>query len=106
MNKTEQRQIKSIWSDWKNFPSTIDDGCYMPVKSFRDYINSNYNPSRKVDCSAIHAILKYLEIKVIKPNGVYNIPSFNTEKKDYVVEWMYNNPQLTLTHLKKPSWIN
>lgn len=102
---TQQRQIKSVWSDWKHYPSSIDDGKYIPVKSFRDYINEEYVLSRKVDCALLHSILKMLKIKVIKPNGVYNIPSFSIEKRNFVIEWMYNNPQLTLTKLKKPEWI-
>jgi len=105
MNQKEQRQIKSIWSDWKNYPSTLDDGTYMSIKSFRDYINIKYKPSNKVDCCLIHYVLKKLKVQVIKPNGVYNIPSFLTENRDYVIEWMYNNPQLTFTYLSKPEWV-
>jgi hypothetical protein len=105
MNQKEQRQIKSIWSDWNNYPLTLDDGTYMTIKSLCDYINIKYIPSNKVDCCLIHCVLKKLKVQVIKPNGVYNIPSFLTKKRDYVIEWMYNNPQFTLTYLSKPEWV-
>ena len=101
----KSREIKSIWSDWNSYPSIVDDGKYITIKSFRDYINTKYNPSRKVYCAMIHSILKLLKVEVVKPNGVYNIPSFSSDKKNFVIEWMYNNPRSILLEIKKPDWI-
>jgi hypothetical protein len=104
MNK-KSREIKSIWSDWNSYPSTVDDGKYITIKSFRDCVNDEYNPSSKVCCATIHSILKLLKVEVIKPNGVYNIPSFSAEKKNFVIEWMYNNPEKIIIEIEKPDWI-
>ena len=104
MNK-KNREIKSIWSDWNSYPSTVDDGKYITIKSFRDCVNDEYNPSSKISCAIIHSILKLLKVEVIKPNGVYNIPSFSAEKKNFVIEWIYNNPEKIILEIEKPSWI-
>ena len=101
----QQRQIKSIWSDWNSYPSIVDDGKYITIKSFRDYINMKYNPSHKVYCQNIHSILKLLKVEVVKPNGVYNIPSFSSEKTNFVIEWIYNNSKRILFEIEKPDWI-
>ena len=107
----EERQIGSIWSDWKSYPSEVDDGKYITVKSIRDCINKEYNPtslyggSTSISCALLHAILKKLKVEVVKPNGVYNIPSFSAKRKKFVIEWIYDNPKSILMKIEKPEWV-
>jgi hypothetical protein len=106
MTVKEQKEIKAIWTDWNNIPSTVDDGKFTPVKWFRNHINQNYRvigiygPS-KVDCSFIKSVAKHLGIPVIKPNGIYNLPSFPTNKKCDIIEWINSNPNQSLIYLNK-----
>ena len=81
-----QKQVKAIWSDWKNVPETMDDGKLTPIRWFKKYLNENYTCS--IDACYITCILKRMRVSIIKPNGIYNIPCFPTEERQNIIDYI------------------
>jgi len=107
LNMEMQKEVRAIWTDWNNIPSTVDCGKYTPIKWLRNYINQNYKvtssygSSCKIGCELIKSVAKILEIPIIKPNGIYNLPSFPTNKRCDIIEWIESNPKSVCIYLNK-----
>ena len=93
-------EIKAIWPSWKNVPETMCEGNLTPIRWFKKYLNENYlilykgciNKNRyyktKLSASVIDAILGDLKIDKVKPNGIYNLPCFPSNKKNSIIDEM------------------
>jgi hypothetical protein len=94
-----QKQVKAIWSDWKNVPETMDDGKLTPIRWFKKYLNENYTClslssingnyiTSSIDANYITCTLKGMGVSIIKPNGIYNIPCFPTEERQNIIDYL------------------
>ena len=66
-------QTRAIWVDWETPESFITDvGELVPIR----YLRKRYNLK---ECERIKNKCKRLDIKIHKPNGLYNVPSIHKD---------------------------
>ena len=97
-------ELKAIWPGWKEVPETMCEGTLTPIRWFKKDLNKKYRIYRsssiskapntycqfKLSVGQIYCALEHLKIDTVKPNGIYNLPCFPSNKKNDVIDMLIN----------------
>jgi len=97
-------ELKAIWPSWKEVPETMCEGTLIPIRWFKKDLNKKYLIYRsssiskapntycefKLSVGEIYCALEHLKIDTVKPNGIYNLPCFPSNKKNDVIDMLIN----------------